>query len=420
MTIASDLAAVVALAQVDASKLHGVVHGPSTGPTSLVSTDAGDVKTLARITAEALAAAGAGVVPFAPPVAWATGLTAVVGPPATAVTYLGESYYCNTGHLTGATFAADSAKWTKFAAKGTDGDDAGGIVTTDGDLLTMVASVVTRLARGSAGQMLGVAGSALAWQAVPLPRGYLAGCGITNSAGDTTNDLDVAAGSVRDSTNAVNIVVPALAGKRLDAGWAAGAAAGMRNSAVSIADGTYHIYAVAKALGADPDIYAHTSTTVATVITALQAETGGGAYLYARRIFSIVRASSAIKQFVHNGDKVYQVEVEDFSATSTSTATLRTLSVPTGIVVQPLLTAWAVGGAANTTRAWAAPASNSALETTIIHADAGGTNIYQQNSFVGPPTNASGQIYVRVPNLSGSGNFKLYTHGYVDRRGQDD
>lgn len=122
-TIAENLAAAVALAQADAAKLDAVVHGPAAGPTSLVATNAGDVKTLARITAEAAAAAAAGVVPFTPPVPWVSGLNAVVGPPATAVIYLGESYFCNTGHVTGATFAPDAAKWTKFAAKGVDGVD---------------------------------------------------------------------------------------------------------------------------------------------------------------------------------------------------------------------------------------------------------------------------------------------------------
>ncbi|MDP1605017.1 MAG: hypothetical protein Q8M03_17340 [Legionella sp.] len=121
MTIADDLAAAVATAQADAAKLNAVVHGPSAGPTSLVATDAGLVKTLARITAEAAAAAGAGVVPFSPPVPWTPDITAVIGPPATAVTFEGESYFCNTGHLTGATFAEDAAKWTKLAQKGADG-----------------------------------------------------------------------------------------------------------------------------------------------------------------------------------------------------------------------------------------------------------------------------------------------------------
>ena len=123
MSLQTDLAAAVALTQGNAAKVDQFVNGPAAGDDSLIDTEAGPVKTLARITAEAAAAAGAGVVPFSPPVAWATGLNCVVGPPATAVTFGGESYYCNTPHVAGATFAADAAKWTKFAAKGVDGDD---------------------------------------------------------------------------------------------------------------------------------------------------------------------------------------------------------------------------------------------------------------------------------------------------------
>ena len=133
------------------------------------------------------------------------------------------------------------------------------------------------------------------------PRGYIDGCALSNNATDTTNDIDIAAGICRDSTNAVDIELSAITGKQLDANWAAGGSAGMRNSAAGIADGTYHLYAVRTAASATGDIYAYagvagtdpdSAAAISTMLTALQAETGGGSYAYARRIGSIIRSTS--------------------------------------------------------------------------------------------------------------------------------
>lgn len=121
MSLESDLAAAVATAQADAAKLRQIVQGPASGDASLVSTENGNVKTLARITAEAEAAATNGVTPFYLPIPWTTGLTAVVGPPATCVTFGGETFVCNTPHFTGAAFAGDAGKWTKIVQKGDTG-----------------------------------------------------------------------------------------------------------------------------------------------------------------------------------------------------------------------------------------------------------------------------------------------------------
>ena len=172
-----------------------------------------------------------------------------------------------------------------------------------------------------------------------LPRDHIAGCTLSNGT-DTVNDLNIAAGKCRDSTDTVDITVPALTGKQLDANWAAGSAAGMRNSAVGIADGTYHIYAFRTAASATADIYAHTSATLATALAALQAETGGSAYAYGRHIGSIVRATT-ILQFTQRDDvftlSTLTRDVDD--GTDHTTAKSGTLvSCPSGIVVRAQLT----------------------------------------------------------------------------------
>lgn len=170
-----------------------------------------------------------------------------------------------------------------------------------------------------------------------LPRGYIDGCIISNGT-DATNDINIAAGVCRDSTNAVDITVAAMT-KQLDANWAVGTNAGMRNSAIGIADTTYHIYAVATAAGVQ-DIYAHTSATVATVLTALQAESGGASYVYARHIMSIVRLSSVIRPFTQRGDTVVLttplLEVNN-TADHTTAQTVALTACPTGVVVEVIL-----------------------------------------------------------------------------------
>ena len=183
---------------------------------------------------------------------------------------------------------------TLGAATGAAGAISASIIDAKGDLIVgTAADTAARQAVGSDGTLL------MARSGVTNGIAYVAALnkyiyGLTYSNGtDATNDIDFAAGGCMDSTGAFFITCAAMAGKQLDVNWAPGAAAGMRNSGAAITDTDYYLYAVAKADGTQ-DYYAHTSTTVATVITALQAETGGADYLYARIIGYIQRASSTI------------------------------------------------------------------------------------------------------------------------------
>lgn len=179
-----------------------------------------------------------------------------------------------------------------------------------------------------------------------LPRGYIDGC-ILSHGNDTTNDLNFSAGACRDSTDTADIICAAMTGKQLDANWAPGSAAGMRNSAAGITNATYHIYAVSKANGTQ-DYYAHTSTSLATVITALQAETGGADYIYARMIGSIIRIGGAIKTFKQRGDWIWWDDPSIIynSATPGTSRVTTAATVPLGIAVLTLfgVDAAATGG----------------------------------------------------------------------------
>lgn len=262
-------------------------------------------------------------------------------------------------------------------------------------------------------------------QSIPstLPRGCIDGCTISNNGSDATNDIDIAAGVCRDSTNTVDITVPALTGKQLDANWAAGSSAGMRNSGAGIANGTYHIWAVRTAASATADIYAHTSATAATVLTALQAESGGSSYAYLRRIGSILRESAAIVAFTQNGDIFHRKSTAaDISASNPGTsAVTRTLSVPTGIKV--------------TARVYAGIASGGSAPSAILLTDldetdeavvAGTLANFAVNSSVSVSgglfevvTNTSGQIRSRISASAADIALKITTRGWRDARGKD-
>jgi len=306
-----------------------------------------------------------------------------------------------------------------------------------GDLLVRGASGWVRLAAGTSGQYLQTqgAGANPQWAAASggggsaaLPRSYLAGLTLSNNSSDATNDIDIASGACRDSTDAVDIVLSGVT-KRLDAGWAAGEGGGMRNSGASIADGAYHIYAVAKAGGADADIYAHTSTTIATVMTALQAETGGSAYIYARRIGSIVRASGAIRAFVQDGDDFHWLSAAaDVAATNPGTSAVsRTLTVPSGIRVKVSIGVYLLHNTGVTqcfgliTDLSANDRTPSATDHnfTATQEDLGGGSSGRDAAALQVFTNTSAQVRSRISQSSAGSTLYINTFGWRDRRGRD-
>lgn len=257
--------------------------------------------------------------------------------------------------------------------------------------------------------------------------GTLYGMTLSNNVADATNDIDFTTGSCRDSSDTQNILQPASFTKRLDANWAAGTNQGMRYSGAAITNTTYHIYAVAKALGADPDYYADPSATASTVLGHLQAETGGADYLYVRRIGSIVRTGAAIKGFVQDGDYfTWKVPVGDISAANPGTsAVTRTLTLPVGIRVKASLGVGSTATAANTDFAGAI------LITDLSTTDTAPTNaIYNAANFINSGigtiigsavdvwTNTSAQVRSRIANSAAGTTFVLTTLGYLDPRGR--
>lgn len=261
-----------------------------------------------------------------------------------------------------------------------------------------------------------------------LPRAYLAGCGMANNGTDAVNDIDIAAGKCRDSTDAFDITVGSKT-KQLDANWAAGTAAGMRYSGAAIANTTYHIWAVAKADGTQ-DIYATPNASAATAAAALallQAEVGGSSYAYARRIGSILREGGAIVAFTQYGDEFWRTTpVLDVDVTNPGiSAVSRTLSVPLGVKVQAIVNA-AAAGASNNLTAYLSPLDATDATPSKTAAPLGGlmtpgtgTNNWTANIHR-IWTNTSAQIRSRFDASGASDVLRIATLGWLDRRGRDD
>ena len=233
--------------------------------------------------------------------------------------------------------------------------------------------------------------------------GALTGNTLSNNVTDATNDIDIAAGGCADATGAYYMVGSALT-KRLDAAWAVGTNQGGLDTG-SIANATYHVWRIARS-----------DTGVVDVLFSLSASspTMPSNYDYKRRIGSIMRTGGAIKAFLQTGnDFDWKAPVLNVSAAANTSATNRTLTVPTGIKVKAKIaaTATSTGAAGNTVindpdvGALAASSTN----RSIFNAD--GANITAQMEVM---TNTSAQV-----NTDGDGTsatITISTFGYIDER----
>lgn len=77
----------------------------------------------------------------------------------------------------------------------------------------------------------------------PYPTGHLSGLALTNNGSDATNDIDIAAGTARDGSDIVNIVLASALTKQLDASWAVGTNQGGLDTG-SVGNNTYYVWLI--------------------------------------------------------------------------------------------------------------------------------------------------------------------------------
>lgn len=240
------------------------------------------------------------------------------------------------------------------------------------------------------------------------PPGHLYGLTLANNGADATNDIDISTGSAAsDGTTPALMTLASSLTKRLDAAWAVGSGNGGLDTG-SIANGTYHVWLIQRSDTSVVDALFSASATSPTMPTN---------YDRKRRIGSIIRESGAIVAFTQIGDYFYRTPVTDRSSVAAAASTLFTISVPTGIVVQPLVALLTVMGSAGNIQTQVANAGTSALRTVT-----GVSVAAQMHAGVlsgGVFTNTSGQIQFAVIIASGTLTTNVFTtYGWIDTRGR--
>lgn len=284
------------------------------------------------------------------------------------------------------------------------------------------ANTLSRLAPGTPGQVLNITGAGIpGWGNVALTD-QLTGLALSNNGVDPTNDIDIAVGACAsdDAAIASRIFMSLTSGltKQLDAAWAVGTGAGMRDTG-SIADGTWHIFLIERVDTAVVDVLASTSATSPTMPTS---------YTRKRRIGSILRESGSIVAFSQDGDEFLRsVPILDVNATNPGTsAVTRTLSVPTGVKVRAQINVYTIAGTSADVFAYISPLDSTDAQASataaplmsISAADSGDTNNNETAGSLTVRTNTSAQVRSRLSASGASDVLRIATLGWIDRRGK--
>lgn len=241
----------------------------------------------------------------------------------------------------------------------------------------------------------------------PYPPGHLSGLVISNNGSDPTNDIDIAAGAARDSTNAQNIILASALTKRLDAAWAVGTNQGMLDTGV-VGNGTYFLWIIKRSDTGVVDVLASLSSSAPTM---------PANYDYKRKLRGvIIRSGGAILGFSQVGDSFWWndpiLDVNTTIGASSVSYTMRAAPLSIAIV-----TGFATKSAATPivyirplTATDSAPSDSAAPLTTIGHPGVAG-GIGRQQFQV--PVDSSSQFAARA-NQAGV-TIILSCVGYIDK-----
>ena len=239
---------------------------------------------------------------------------------------------------------ANATTYAEIVAQALDVTDA----TEDGALLlyAMLAGTLTKIVTISAGVVVGSptggapgAGKINAEDVLingvsvsaAVPKGYLSGLAFANNGSDANNDVDIAVGLTRDSTDVLSITLSGALTKQLDAAWAVGTNQGGLDTGSKAVSTRYHIWLIYRSDTGVTDVLFSTSATAPTMPTN---------YDYKRRIGSFLTdASGNIIAFskhavvVRNGDKDFAWVVKtDVFGPGTSDAFADVTDLAIGVV----------------------------------------------------------------------------------------
>lgn len=259
--------------------------------------------------------------------------------------------------------------------------------------------------------------TAIAAAGVAILSNYMSGLAISNNVTDPTNDIDIAVGVCMNSTNAGFMALASSLTKRLDAAWAVGSGNGGLDTG-SIANAVYHIHLIKRV-----------DTRVVDALFSLSATspTLPASYTLSRRIGSIIRSGATILAFVQVGDVfTLGTAVADISATDPGTsAVTRTLTVPTGIVVEAFGTVSLSHQSTSANRTVLISALTIVDATpsivgsrTMAFGSQSTAGTYRDTAPFRVFTNTSAQLRSRVSTSDANTVLTIVTDGWVDQRGR--
>lgn len=225
---------------------------------------------------------------------------------------------------------------------------------------------------------------------------------------DTDHDIDIAAGSMPDSTH-VSVLTGTAMTKQIDATWAAGTAAGGLFTGTVAADTTYHIFMIEKDSDSSIDYGFDTSVSAANI---------PAGYTKYRRIHSLLTNSSAnFIGFYQHGDLIsYDVPVRDVATSSPGTSA----NTPT-VTVPSLSAAASVLGVFDLELVYSGTGELYASPTTIPD-----TATSSANRMCQVTTNGQlAQVMANIPTIAsqiryrasaGTSTVNIRTYGYTDTR----
>lgn len=253
-----------------------------------------------------------------------------------------------------------------------------------------------------------------------MPLGYLSGAELSVNATDAVNDIDISAGAAKSSDNALDMVLGAALGKRIDAAWTAGGTVGATlggfPTGITLTNNTwYRVFLIGKVDGT-VDAGFDTSAGAANLL----ADATG--YTKYRQIGWVRRGVGTNIKFFQNGDLfVYDIPSNDFSAIATLTAQTHTLLAPPNTLAR--YAAGATWGTSANSAVYALftrtdqtdSAPTSTLFNFVTRTDTG--IVWADGQSMETQVDASSQIRSRFSVVSGS-TLTIQTTGWIDRRGK--
>lgn len=261
-------------------------------------------------------------------------------------------------------------------------------------------------ATGKVGKGLSLSEARAAIGGLPIAGFISPNFNLSNNASDAANDINFPSGVVASSAEEPLLMSHASAVSQLDVLYGSGNG-GRFDAAIS--DGTWHCFVISNGTTVSRGFSKSIDPT-----TQPNYPTG---YTYYRRVGSIRRVSGAIAPFIQRDDYFeYSNRIVERDSSAAQATTLLTLSVPTGIVVQPVILSQ--------------QQQNVAGNCSTRYASPGGVPLaYAVTSLAGEITNAiipsgiftntSGQVQFDVVFFSGtlSVNYTILI-GWTDKRGR--